>query len=1143
MKRSGLRRSTTRGIRAATIAVALAVLLLLTAWMSLRLYRAQLSGPLLLSKQQVLQQLTVNKPLRYRVKLNSGQYVKLLIEEPSGKTVATLRYPDGGMVSEFQSPPGSPITVSLIAEKSGEYRLELSAQGQELGVKNCIIRVEELRQATLKDRRLVKAEESFLKAERLRAEWKAELNREAIENYRVSLEEWQSSEEWREAARASRAIAEVYHLLGEPVKALEFYAQSLQFSVTAGDVIGQVDAHNGMTQTLIQSGELIKAREACSDAERLSRATGYVRGLAMAINSMGELSAASGEHRGALVRYDEALRYWAGTNDIRGAAQTHLNVGMASFYLGDLTHARSELQQALEFWRAAGDRRGEALTLVFLGTSFSMRGEKQEALGMYEKARKLLRPMGDKVSEASLMSGMAYLYNEFGDLEKALQYRKEQLSLWREVNFRVEYAVTLMQVGELTHSLGQSQDALEYFHQARSAFVEIKERRLEAHVVRDLGVVYESLGRTAVALAFYRRARALCHAQGDRRWEAFALNNMGGLQRRLGRWRLAHLYLEEALRFSRVVEDRVGESLAQYNLARLKRDLGRLAEARSHIEASLDLTELMRARVASADLRTTLAAAVRQRYEFYVALLMQMHVQRPKRGNDALALQASERARARGLLDLLGEARADIHQGVSPELLEQRRELQQSINAEAERLMREAGGGKETATIKAKVNNLVTKLQETETQIRSSSPQYAALVLPQPLTVKEIQQEVLDGDTILLEYALGDERSYLWTVTQTSLTSYELPKRAEIEKTARAAYDLLREPQPRREEFDRQFWQKASELSQMILGPVAKQLGTKRLLIAAEGALQYIPFAALPSPVSRSGQPRVKNESDVDALIPLIERHEVVSMPSASALAALRRETGHRKSAEKSVAVIADPVFNQDDIRVIMAGKKRENTAAEEVQMAELRKTLRDFDENGAGLKLPRLYASIGEADAILGLVPVEDRLKVVGFEANRTKVMSPAISKYRIVHFATHGLLNSEHPELSGIVLSLFDERGKPQDGFLRLHDIYNLKLPAELVVLSACSTALGKEVKGEGLIGLTRGFMYAGAPRVVASLWKVDDEATSEFMKLFYQQMLRKGKSPAAALRDAQREFRQMRRWDSPYYWAAFVMQGEWK
>jgi CHAT domain-containing protein len=193
-----------------------------------------------------------------------------------------------------------------------------------------------------------------------------------------------------------------------------------------------------------------------------------------------------------------------------------------------------------------------------------------------------------------------------------------------------------------------------------------------------------------------------------------------------------------------------------------------------------------------------------------------------------------------------------------------------------------------------------------------------------------------------------------------------------------------------------------------------------------------------------------------------------------------------------------------------------------------------------AGLR--RLLSSRDEAEAITSLAPAS-ALKALDFNASRPTALSDQIGQYRIVHFATHGLLDSMRPELSGLVLSLVDENGKEQDGYLRLNEIYNLKLNADLVVLSACQTGLGKEVRGEGLVGLTRGFMYAGTPRVAASLWQVNDAATAELMKRFYRGMLKDSLRPAAALRAAQLEMMSRPAWKSPYFWGAFVMQGEWK
>ena len=371
-------------------------------------------------------------------------------------------------------------------------------------------------------------------------------------------------------------------------------------------------------------------------------------------------------------------------------------------------------------------------------------------------------------------------------------------------------------------------------------------------------------------------------------------------------------------------------------------------------------------------------------------------------------------------------------------------------------------------------------------------------------------------------------------MTQTSIHSFELPGRATIETAARHVRELLTTRQPvygktkaaRVIRGDAVYAREAGRLSRMVLGPAAALLSGKRLLIASDGALHYIPFSALPAP---------------DSSDPLISKNEIVYVPSGSVLTTLRRELAGRKPAEGLVAVLADPVFDADDVRLRAKTKQFQLRPTRPSIADNIARAVREVDlleEKGGIARLP---LSREEANSILSFVPVGRGMKAVDFHANRATATSTELSRYQIVHFATHGLLNSQHPELSGIVLSLVDERGRPQDGFLRLHDVYNLNMPAEVVVLSSCQTALGKEIRGEGLIGLVRGFMYAGAARVVASLWKVDDWSTSELMKRFYKKMIVEKYSPSAALRAAQIEMWQQERWRAPYYWAAFTIQGE--
>jgi CHAT domain-containing protein len=443
---------------------------------------------------------------------------------------------------------------------------------------------------------------------------------------------------------------------------------------------------------------------------------------------------------------------------------------------------------------------------------------------------------------------------------------------------------------------------------------------------------------------------------------------------------------------------------------------------------------------------------------------------------------------------------------------------------------------RQEAAAKEEIDTLLKEYRELQALIRARSPSYAALTQPQPVSLREIQERVLDGNTLLLEYSLGEERSFFWAVTTAGLAAFELPKRAQIDSAARRVYELLTErnryvagESPERRsaraaQADAQFKETSAALSHTLLGPVSGVLGRNRLLVVADGALQYLPFSTLPAPADTAGRP-------------LVFDHEVVHLPSASVMAVLRSDLAGRPVPPKTLAVIADPVFERGDPRV-----KRPNIAAPAGGSGQT-----DLERAASELGLthfPRLVFTRREALGILSMVPSQAQLSALDFAANRATATSSKLSQYRIVHVATHGLLDTAHPELSGIVLSLVDDRGRPQDGFLRLHEIYNLKLPADLVFLSACQTALGKEVKGEGLLGLVRGFMYAGAARVAASLWRVDDEATSELVKLFYEAMLGpEHASPAAALRAAQLAISSQKRWQAPYYWAAFTLQGEWR
>jgi CHAT domain-containing protein/Flp pilus assembly protein TadD len=910
-------------------------------------------------------------------------------------------------------------------------------------------------------------------------------------------------------------------------------------------------------------GETQKALEKYNEALPLRRAIGDRRGEASVLNDMGVVYRLLGETQKALEKYNEVLPIRRAIGDRGGEATVLNNMGVVYESLGETQRALEKYNEALPIRRAVSDRQGEAFTLGSIGRIYRSLGETQKALEKYNEALLILRAIGDRQGEATTLNNIGVVYDSLvGETQKALEKYNEALPILRAIGNRQGEATTLNNIGMVYQSLRETQRALDKFNEALLIRRAIGDRQGEAATLNGIGMVYQSLRETQKALEKHNEALSISQAIGPRSMEGLTLHNIGTAYNSLGEAQKALDKFNEALSIRRAIGARSEEAQTLRSIAQVAQKRGNLAQARQSLEQAISIIESMRANISSQELRTSFFASRQEFYQSYIDVLMWMQRQNPAATFDALALEVSERARARSLLELLTESRADIRQGVDASLLERERSLQQLLNAKAAAqfaLLNRKHTPAQAETFAKEIASLATEYEELRAQIRVRSPRYAALTQPQPLSLAEIQQQVLDPDTLLLEYSLGEDASYLFVVSQTSITWRRLPKRAEIDAVARRVRELLTAPQrqpgdteakyqARVKEARASYWPQAAELSRMLLGPVASQLGRQRLLIVADGALQYIPFAALPAP--SPGNDGGRNSGAEPQ--PLFVEHEIVSLPSASTLATLRRETAGRKPAEKSLVVLADPVFTDDDTRVRRgvgkAGAKEKTRPADsgetDVAFQQITISARETGLIGAEGGFGRLLSTRREAAGILALVPQRERMQALDFDASRTTALRPELGEYRIVHFATHGMLNNIHPELSGLVLSLVDEAGQQQDGFLRLQDIYNLKLSADLVVLSACQTGLGKEIKGEGLVGLTRGFMYAGAPRIVASLWKVDDRATSELMKRFYQGLLGPERlRPAGALRQAQLFMWKQKQWRAPFYWAAFVLQGEWK
>lgn len=1041
----------------------------------------------------------------YPVELQAGQFLRVVVQENGTDLAVRLVGPDGKVETGVDS-IGLGLDcredLAAVAASSGLHRIELVLGDAKKSPAGYTLTVQSIRAAA--------GEQDQIRAEAVRTRWEAfNSPGEPGEKHKIrSLVH--AHELWQRLAEKDEQ-AEALYLLGITRKALgdmALAAENFQGAALLWESEGGLRARVGQIEALYLSGYLLRQLRRTEEARK-----SYARAIAAARTAEDLEREARGLNKLGLLEVEEG----------------EIQQGIATLLLSQETYQKAGIPQPEPFNN--------------LGYAYEQLGEKQTALQNYHKSLDLARSLREPDNEATALNNIGDTYYSLGDWEAALRYFEQALKIARSLKNRQREARSLSNLGTAYLHLDRYEEADLLLDQSRQISRELQDREAETAALIHKAESLLKRNRPAEALEIAHQALSL--SSGIWTAEADARQSVAIASREMGDLRVARQELERAVNLARSRGDVYREAYCMLSQARTERKGGDLQAALSKVQAAIEKIESLRSRVVNPELKALFLASRQDYYEFQIDTLMALHAVQPEAGFAAEALAVNEQARARSLLEILQESEADIREGAAPVLLEKEKRLREEVNSREWRRL-ELLGRKEPDTqtlaeAERRIEEARDEYRKVQDELRVSSPRYASLTQPRPLTESEIRAQLLDGKALLLEYKLGKDRSFLWAVSPESTASFELPGREEIEQLARRWYELLTvrnnrrpgetlpEHKARFRQADAEAARVACQLSELILGPVEGLLGDRLLLVVADGALQYLPFAALPRPSTGSL---------------LVERNEVVHLPSASALAALRRERSGQPLAPKLLAILADPVFQKNDERLTVPSIPTQGGPLASSNLTRGLWAPTNGRESGLDLSsFRRLPYSLIEAQTISSFAPQDQVFMATGFAATRSAATSPDLALYRNVHFATHGVLDSRRPELSGLVFSLYDEKGAQQDGFLRLNDIYNLRLEADLVVLSACRTALGKEIRGEGLVGLTRGFMYAGASRVLASLWSVEDRATAELMSDLYRGMLREGLSPAAALRKAQIEMAKTPLWQSPYFWAGFSLQGEWK
>ena len=894
------------------------------------------------------------------------------------------------------------------------------------------IRVEELRDPVAEDQRRIQAERGAAAGKRLLADATKESLRAALTSFEEALHLWEGLHDPVGEGLALHYLGVLHNRLDEKQEALAYLEKALARRREAGDPRAQAETLTAQGITLDELGNKPQAGARAKDALTLWRAAGDVRGEAESRNHLGEVLASIGEPQQALESFNQSLAVARQTGDKAFEATVLTNIGGVYDVRGDKQIALQHFEQALGLAHAAVARALEAALLHNIGGLYNDLGEKQKALDFLDRGRRGFQAVGDVSGEGNALNIIGNVYGDLNDHEDALQIYELALERMTSARDAFGVATVLNNMGYSNDHLGRKRDALRFYSEALEKTRALKDPTGQGYALHNLASVHSDLGHYAQAIALEQLALPLKRNAGDRRGVAQSLQGLGVVSGLLGQPLKALDYLHQARQMFVRVGDRAGEADALYRLARAQQDLGRLSEARASVESAVATVETLRRLVASFELRASYLASVNKYYVADIDILMRLDAREPRAGHAAAALHVNEQRRARALLETIAEGRVDVREGVEPALLAEEQQLQTVMAAKAAAVERAVSAEQPTdrvASARKELDQLLVRHDELISRIRLRSPRYAALAQPEPLDAASIQRQVLDDDSVLLEYALGDTQSYLWVVTRQVLRSFTLPGQNAIEEAARRATKLLadpRDPTVDQERLDARYWEAARALSRMILEPAASIIAGKRLLIVADGALQYVSFAALPDPREVSGRSN----------LPLVVTNEIVSAPSASTIAILRRETAGRAPAPHSLRVFADPVFEAGDPRVGRVAREMpppSQPGALPARESALTRSARDVNLLDGGSGFPRLLFTRREANAIATFAA--DSVTDLDFDATRARALSGDLRDYRLLHFATHGLMNAMHPQLSGLVLSLVDPQGHAKDGFLRLY------------------------------------------------------------------------------------------------------------
>jgi CHAT domain-containing protein/Tfp pilus assembly protein PilF len=1036
----------------------------------------------------------------FELKLAAGTFLLLEISQRSLSLSSSLLSASGEPVASGEGidGPGYQLLAG-IAKDAGVYRLDVTARGQPEAAGKYGLKVRELRPWTAGDETRVKAARDLAEGRLLLY---VQRSPAAITRLKESLSLWQAAKDGRGETETLGTIAGFYRQQGDEPQALSTYQKGLQRSLETGcsEDTAWILVSMGLFQ--VQRARFDEAVDLYQRALEIWEKVGGAHERAFTLESLGNAYLHKREPAEALKAFTGALPLAEECGDLKRQTRVTLGLGSSQFGGGQVNEALATFEKTLVLSRSSGDADAEQTSEYNLSALYQRKGQLQKAVDVI--LRLIARGGNDGLGPQYRNLGALYL--ELGDPERARESYERSREEYRKAGEPDGEVDSLIGVASVFQKTGNPKEALATIEQARKIAPE--ESWKTAHY---LGRAQSEAGLPAKALTSLNRALKIAQESRNRLNEATTLLVLGSLYVRQTQPVLAAERFGQAIQLGRVIEAPAIVAPGLLQRALVYKAQGRLREALNDADQAREIVESTRRNIAGQDLKASFFADQRKLYELSVDLMVRLARLHPEEDYPARAFEVSEASQARGLLDLLAEGRIDVRQGLSPELRLREDRLADELSRIQLELRNDDPKPERRQHLQAEMGRLDRERGQLEVEIRSQNQRYADVRYPRPLKLSEIQSQLIDEHTALLEFALGEDRSVLFVVTRKEMKIFELPPAGEIDRQVRR----LRKAVEQESLLTRgDYLESAFQLYRDLLAPAAGTLeGIPNLLIVPDGSLYYVPFEAL---LTESAWGRAYKD-----LPYVLRRHSIAYAPSASVLAGLIEPREDAGPASRKQLVAFAPFARPASGAVTRAGATPSSSAA----------------TPGAGSRgFVPLPASLREISDLAGLYPTGTASIFSGDKADEDTVKNdPDVAKARRLHFATHAQIDERFPENSALV---FAERGSSH-GLLQVYEIFNLKLSADLAVLSACQTALGKEVTGEGLVGLTRAFFYAGVPSLVVSLWNVVDGSTPDLMVDFYKDLDRL-RDKAKALQGAKLSMIAHDGYAHPSYWAPFVLIG---